>query len=286
MSPLRQRMLEDIRLRNLSPNTEKTYVSAVRRFAEYFGCSPDRLGPEHVRRYLLHLVEERKVSWETYNVTLCSLRFFYHVTLEREEHLKGIRYPKTPKKLPVVLSRSEVARIIAGTVRLKSKTMLMTIYGTGVRASELTHLRVSDIDSQRMLVRVYQGKGLKDRYVMLSPVLLEQLRKYWKAVRPKEWLFPGGIPGQPLNRGAVLHVVKKAALSAGIGKSVSPHTLRHSFATHLLEDGVDIRTIQALLGHRSLKTTALYTYVSPDKVRSLQSPLDVLPADDETKGPS
>jgi site-specific recombinase XerD len=282
MTPLRKRMIDDMRLRNLSPHTEKAYVHAVAGFAKHFGKSPEKLGPDDVREYLLHLVNERHASWSLYVQTLCALRFVFQVTMGREDSLRGIPCPKEPKRLPVVLSRDEVAQFFQVAYRLKSRTMLMTIYSAGLRVSELVGLRPSDIDSRRMLIRVEQGKGRKDRYVMLSPRLLVELRKYWKAARPKSWLFPGRDPNQPLRCRTVEMSCTRTGRRAGLRKNVTPHVLRHTFATHLLEAGVDIRTIQALLGHRSLKTTALYTYVSADKVRKVISPLDLL--DDLTTG--
>jgi site-specific recombinase XerD len=276
MTPLRQRMIEDLKLRNLAPRTIQSYVSRVAAFARHFGRSPEDLGRDEVRSYLLHLVQERHVCWSTYNQTVAGLRFLYEVTLGREGVLVRIACPKQPKKLPVVLSLEEVARLFAAVVGLKHRALLMTAYAAGLRISEVVALRVDDIDSQRMVLRVRQGKGRKDRYVMLSPRLLALLREYWKAARPAEWLFPGDIPGQHLTASTVHRVCVQAGRDAGLGKHVTVHTLRHSFATHLLEAGTDIRTIQVLLGHRNLKTTAIYTHVSPIAVETTQSPLDRL----------
>jgi len=275
MTPLRERMIADMRMRNYSPHSIDAYIRGVAQFAKHFQTSPDKLGPEEVRQYLLHLIQEEKSSWSRYNITLCALRFLYHTTLQRPALLEGIRFPKEEKRLPVVLSREEICRLLKASGQLKTEAMLSTAYATGVRVSELVGLRVADIDSSRMLIRVEQGKGRKDRYVMLSAKLLDLLRKYWKARRPATWLFPGRTDN-PLSGRTVLLACKRAARRAGLGKTVTVHTLRHSFATHLLESGVDIRTIQALLGHRSLKTTALYTYVSPKTIRSVVSPLDLL----------
>ena len=277
MTPLRQRMIDDMRMRNLSPNTEAAYVRVVAAFAKHFGRSPEQLDSTHVREYLL-LVIRRKAAWSTYNVTRCALHFLYRVTLQKDWAPGEIVCAKPPKRLPVILSRDEVRRLLAGIPRIKTRAMLTTLYATGIRVSELGQLKVSDIDSQRMVITVRQGKGQKDRYVMLSAKLLTLLRKYWTLHRPTSFLFPGGDPERPLERSAVRILCGTAARKAGITKPVSPHTLRHAFATHLLEDGVDLRTIQALLGHRSIRTTAMYTFVSPERVRSTTSPLDTLEA--------
>jgi len=282
MTPLRQRLIDDLRLRNYAPRTISTSVAAVVRFARHFGRSPDQLGPEHVRQYQLHLLEQR-ASWSRFNQTVAALRFFYGTTLGRPQVVTVIPYGKKPQALPAVLSPDEVRRLFAAVGRLKSRAILMTLYAAGLRVSELVRLKVSDIDSQRMAIRVCQGKGRKDRYVMLSPTLLHILREYWKAYRPSDWLFPGKDPQKPLDRQTVLCICLTAARRARLARRISPHTLRHTFATHLLEAGTDIRTIQALLGHRSLRTTALYTYVSLDKVTATTSPLDLLGASDDDK---
>jgi site-specific recombinase XerD len=275
MTPLRQRMLDDMRLRNLSAHTQKAYVRAVAKFAQHFRTSPDQLDRGHVREYLLHLVH-RGASWSLYNQVRCALHFFYRVTLGKDWPKEEIVCAKTPKRLPVILSRGEVRQLLAAHHRIKTRALLMTLYAAGLRVSELVGLKVTDIDSQRMVIRVAQGKGQKDRYVMLSAVLLGILRAYWKQHKPTSWLFPGTDPHQPLDRRTVHIICATAARRAGLRKRVSPHTLRHTFATHLLEAGTDIRTIQALLGHRSLRTTALYTYVSPERVVATRSPLDTL----------
>lgn len=277
MTPLRQRMIDDMRMRNLSPRTEDAYIRAVVAFAKHFGRSPEQLDSTHVREYLL-MVARRKQSWSTYNVIRSALHFLYRVTLKKDWAPGEIVCAKTPKRLPVILSREEVRRLLAGIRRIKTRTMLTTLYATGLRVGELVQLKASDIDSQRMTIRVRLGKGQKDRYVMLSPKLLALLRQYWKQHRPGDFLFPGTQPGKPLERRAVQFHCQQAARRVGLTKTVSPHTLRHAFATHLLEDGVDLRTIQVLLGHRSIRTTAMYTYVSPEKVRATTSPLDTLEA--------
>jgi integrase/recombinase XerD len=275
MTPLRQRMLDDMRMRNLSPHTQDAYVRVVVAFAQHFNQSPDLLDRRHVREYLIHLVHGG-AAWSTYNQARCALHFFYKVTLDKDWPREEVPCAKTPKQLPVVLSRDEVRRFLAAARRIKARAMLTTAYAAGLRASELTGLKVADIDSQRMVIRVQQGKGQKDRYVMLSPALLTLLREYWRAHRPTDWLFPGLLPDRPLTRGTINQVCRKVADGAGLTKRVSPHTLRHTFATHLLEAGVDVRTIQALLGHRSLRTTALYTLVSPERIIATRSPLDAL----------
>jgi integrase/recombinase XerD len=278
MTKLRRRMIEDMELRNLAPKTIEVYVQRVAAFARHYGRSPEALGPDEVRSYLIHLVQERHVSWSYYNQTVAALRFLYEVTLERQGVLQRIRCPKLPKKLPTVLSPDEVTRVFAAVASVKHRAILMTAYAAGLRVSEVATLRVDDIDSGRMVLRVRQGKGRKDRYVMLSPRLLAVLREYWKAARPSDWLFPGDVPGRPLTEASVQRVCVRAARDAGLDKHVTVHTLRHSFATHLLEAGTDIRTIQVLLGHRNLKTTAIYTHVSQAAVEATQSPLDRLAA--------
>lgn len=276
MTPLRQRMLDDMRMRNMSKHTQDNYIRAVAAFAKHFNKSPEHLGREHVRSYLLHLVNERQVAPNTYNVVHSGLKFFYHVTLGIELPMEKLVCAKSQKSLPVVLSREEVGQLLQTPRYLKTRTMLLTCYATGVRVSELVRLRLNDIDSQRMVVRVDQGKGRKDRYVMLSPRLLEALREYWNRFRPKEFLFCGRNRNRHVATVTVEAVFRKAGRDAGISKRVTPHVLRHSFATHLLEAGVDLRTIQALLGHRSLQTTAAYTRVSMATMHAAAGRLDLL----------
>jgi integrase/recombinase XerD len=278
MTELRRRMLEELRLRNYSPNTIEIYIRSVANFAQYFKLSPDRLGPEHIRQYQLFLVQRKKVAWAVFNQTVCALRFFYHHVLHRDWMIEHIPYPRHEEKLPVVLSPTEVAAVFQVTRNLKHRTILMTIYAAGLRVSEVIHLRVEDIDSQRQVICVRQGKGRKDRQVMLSPKLLELLRIYWKSYRPTVWLFPGKPPQRPITREAVFLICRQAGKAAHLAKRISPHTLRHCFATHLLEDAIDLRRIQVLLGHRNLKTTARYLHVSNLAVRTTVSPLDRLPA--------
>jgi len=276
MTALRRRMIEDMTLRNFAPRTIKVYIERVVTFAQYFHKSPARLGPEHIRGYLLHLIQERHVSWSYYNQARCALQFLYRVTLAQEWVVEDVVCPKQPRKLPVVLSLQEVARFLGAITHIKHRALLMTAYAAGLRVSEVTRLRVADIDSQRMVLRIRQAKGQKDRFVGLSPLLLKILRQYWKAVRPSDYLFPGARPDQPLTSGSVHRVCRAARQRCGLDKHVTVHTLRHSFATHLLEDGTDLRTIQILPGHRSLSTTARYLHVATATLRSTHSPLDRL----------
>jgi integrase/recombinase XerD len=275
MTQLRQRMLEELQRRNYSAKTIRLYLHHVAAFAQHFHRSPDRLGAEEIRRYQLFLIREKKLSWSTYNQIVCALRFFYVKVLKRAFLLEDIPFPRREQRLPLILSKEEVASILTAPLHLKSRALLMTIYATGLRRSEVARLRVSDIDSARMTITV-DGKGKKDRVVMLSPVLLDTLRQYWRQAKPKHWLFPGETADQPISGNDVFAVFHNAVRRAGITKHVSPHSLRHSFATHLLESGVDLRTIQLLLGHRSLKTTARYLHVSQYQVRATASPLDSL----------
>jgi integrase/recombinase XerD len=276
MSPLRRRMIEDMRVRNLSPNTQRLYIDRVAKFAQYFGKSPELLGPEDVRTYQVYLVHQKRASSSMLQQTVCALRFLYRNTLGKEWALPYIPTPRREKKLPVVLSQDEVSRFLDHLPNLKHRALIMTAYATGMRVSEVVSLRAADIDSDRMMIRVEQGKGRKDRYVMLSPNLLELLRAYWKVARPADWLFPGQRPGTHLTAKRVLQVCIKAGAAAGLTKRATVRALRHSFATHLLEAGANIRVIQILLGHRSLRTTARYTHVSQETICSTSSPLDRL----------
>ncbi|MDO9505884.1 site-specific integrase [Hydrogenophaga sp.] len=281
VSPLRQRMLEDMRMRKLAPKTQTAYIRAVRRFAAYLGRPPDSATVEDLRNFQLHLVDEG-TSPTTLNATITGLKFFCEITLDRAELTARMQPVHVPRTLPVVLSREEVARLIAAAPNLKHQTALSLAYGTGLRASEVVSLKVGDIDSQRMTLRVEQGKGSKDRYAMLSPVLLERLRVWWRVARAQGkmleggWLFPGMNPVDPLTTRQLNRAIHMAAESAHIDKRVSMHTLRHSFATHLLEQKVDIRVIQVLLGHKKLETTAMYAQVATDVLREVVSPLEQL----------
>jgi integrase/recombinase XerD len=283
MTPLRQRMMDDLGLRNYSDRTIKAYLRCVSNFARHFGKSPDELGPAHIREYQLYLVKQKQCSWAVFNQTVCALRFFYNTTLGCKEMIEEIPYPRFEKRLPVVLSQTEVAALLQATRNLKHRALLTTIYATGLRVSEVTNLVVSDIDSSRMIIQVRQGKWRKDRFVMLSPNLLTLLREYWKAYHPGHWLFPGQDPSRPIDNATAYRVCQRAAEAAKLSKSISPHTLRHSFATHLLEAGTDLRTIQLLLGHRNLKTTAVYLHVSTLALRSTTSPLDLLGTSSSTE---
>ncbi len=271
-------MIEDLRLRNYSERTVETYVMRVAEFTRHFGQSPHLLGPEEIRRYQLHLVKTRKASWAVFNQSVCALRFFYGVCLGKDWSLQHIPFPRQQRKLPVVLSQGEVARLLGGVENLKHRTLLMTLYGAGLRLSEALHLRVEDIDSQRMALRVRRGKGGKDRYAPLSATGVEQLREYWRQYRPAVWLFPGRDAGLPLTQGSAQRLCKQAALKAGLRKRVSPHTLRHCFATHLLEAGTDLKTIQVLLGHRSLSTTSVYLHVAVQAPGGKTGAVDLLAA--------
>jgi site-specific recombinase XerD len=275
MSPLRRRMIEDMTVRNLSPATQRSYVHAVAKFSRYFGRSPDRLGLEEVRAFQVHLVSGG-ISWPALNQTVCALRFFYGVTLRQAELPERIPYARVPRKLPVVLSADEVVLFLEAVPGLKSRIALTTAYAAGLRASEAARLKLADIDSGRMVIRVEQGKGGKDRYAMLSPQLLTILRGYWRLVRPRHWLFPGRDKSRPIHPEVLHAACRSACKAADLAKRVTVHTLRHSFATHLLEAGTDIRIIQVLLGHNNLSTTARYTLVSDKTIRSTASPLDRL----------
>jgi site-specific recombinase XerD len=275
MSPLRRRMIEDMTVRNLSPATQRSYVHAVAKFGRFFGRSPERLGLEEVRAFQVHLVAGG-ISWPALNQTVCALRFLYGVTLKQADLPERIPYARRPRKLPVVLSADEVVAFLEAVPGLKARAALTTAYAAGLRASEAAGIKVANIDSSRMVIRIEHGKGGRDRYVMLSPQLLGILRSYWKLARPAHWLFPGRDGEHPIGP-TVLHAAcRSACAAAALSKRVTVHTLRHSFATHLLESGTDIRIIQALLGHSSLNTTARYTQVATSTIRATPSPLDRL----------
>ncbi len=279
VSPLRQRMIDDMTLRKLSPKTQSDYVRAVKNFTRFFGRSPDTATAEDQRCYQLHMVTNG-VSNITLNATITGLRFFFQITLACGETMAKMSYVREPRRLPVVLSREEAARLIESAGNLKYQTALSVAYGAGLRTSEVVALKVGDIDSDRMTMRVEQGKGRKDRYAMLSPVLVERLRAWWQAARAQGkmldggWLFPGQNPINPISTRQLNRACHAAA--AEIDKRVSMHTLRHSYATHLLEQKVDIRVIQVLLGHKKLETTALYAQVATDVLREVISPLESL----------
>jgi len=275
VSPLRRRMTEDMTIRNLSPATQRTYIHAVSRFSQYFGRSPDRLGLEDVRAYQVHLAS-KGVAWGSLNQAVCALRFFYGVTLGQATIPKRIAYAREPQKLPTVLSAEEVVRFLESVSSLKARVALTTAYAAGLRVSEVAALKVRDIDSRRMVMHIEHGKGGKERYGALSAALLGILRSYYRLTRPPSYLFPGRTPDKPIDP-TVLHAACRLATAAAeLDKRVSVHVLRHSFATHLLESGTDIRIIQALLGHEHLSTTARYTRVSTQIIARTGSPLDRL----------
>ena len=281
VSPLRQRMIEDMRLRKLESKTQSAYVRAVRKLAAFIGRSPDTASAEDLRRFQLHMVDSG-ASPITLNATIVGLNFFFSITLDREDVMAKMQSVRVPQRLPVILSKEEVTRLLGAVGHIKHQTALSLAYGTGLRVGEVVALKVSDIDSQRMTLRVEQGKGRKDRYAMLSPVLLERLRCWWRVARAQGrmldggWLFPGRNPIEALGTRQLNRAIHDAAILARIDKRVSMHTLRHSFATHLLEQKVDIRVIQVLLGHQRLDTTAHYVQVATDVLREVISPLETL----------
>ena len=293
MTALRQRMIEDMRLRNLSRHTVDAYVLAVKQFANHFKRSPEQSTSQDVREYLLYLVQEKHASWSRYNIARCALQFLYQVTLGRDEHFAKLPCARDRKRLPTVLSADELRRLFEVVAHHpRHKALLMTLYGAGLRISEALELKPADIDSQRMLIHVRAGKGNKDRMVKLSAQLLTALRQSWRSKPgndPGIWLFPQvNRPDRAMQSSTAERMVSRAARRAGISKRVSPHTLRHSYATHLLDAGVDLRTIQLLLGHTNLKTTSLYMHVSQAKLRATASPLDLLypqPTTDQTPSP-
>lgn len=276
MTPLRQRMIDDMRLRNLAAETQRNYIAHVAAFARFFGRSPDALDQEAVRQYLLYLLEERKLSPEGVNQQVSALKFFYLTTLEMPWSDVDFPHVRRPHRLPVVLSHEEVVQLFDHVPSLKYRAALMMCYGAGLRVSEAVAVKIADIDSRRMLIRVEQGKGRKDRYAMLSPRLLEVLRVYWRAARPQSYLFPSWRVGRHLNADSLQQACRDAWLRSGLRKKVTVHTLRHSFATHLLENGTDVRIIPVLLGHSRIDTTARYAAVTPQLIGATLSPLDRL----------
>jgi integrase/recombinase XerD len=280
MTKLRQRMLEELQRRNFSPTTIRGYLRVVEDFARYFQTRPDRLSPEHIRQYQLHLLQERRLAPRTVGLHIAALRFFFVKTLRRPDRRLDLPYPKRPKQLPTVLSQEEVARLIDSAKNLLDYAMLITLYATGMRRAELIGLKVEDIDSQRMIIHIRQGKGYRDRDVPLTPKLLKTLREYWRWMKPQTYLFPGTVHNwradKPLTPKCVWSAVRDAAERAGITKRVSPHTLRHSFATHLLENGTDLRTIQVLMGHADLRATTLYLHLSQRHLQAVANPVESL----------
>ena len=275
MTPLRQRYSDDLRLRNKSPRTIETYVLRVRQFAEHFGRSPEFLGPKELRAYQQHLIA-RGVSWSTFNQTVCALRFLYQVTLGRPAEIKHLPFAKRPRLLPTVLSPDEVAQLLQAAQPGRDRMLLELAYGCGLRLQELVGLQLADIDSRRLVLHVRHGKGQKDRLVPLTERLLALLRDYWWQYRPTTWLFPGVKPATALTGGAVQRICKRTARRAGLTKRIHPHTLRHSFATHLLEAGVDLLSVQALLGHSHFNTTAKYLHISMRRLQQLPQRLEGL----------
>jgi integrase/recombinase XerD len=276
VTPLRQRMIEDMRVRNLAATTQKEYMRQVVKFAKFFGKSPALLGPEEIRSYQVYLVNEKKLSWSAFNLSVCALRFLYQNTLHVDWAFEKIPYAKRARKRPVILSPDEICCFIGAIPNLKHRVLVILAYATGLRTSEAVQLRICDIDSKRMMIRVNQGKWRTDRDVPLSPKLLAWLRAYCKILRPTDYLFPGRKPGSHLTQKSVNAAIRSARLYSGISKKVTLRMMRHSFATHLLESGTNIRIIQALLGHRSLNTTAIYTSVSKSTICAASSPLDSL----------
>jgi len=275
MTPLRQRYIEDLRLKNFSPGTIKVYVFAVAKFARHFGRSPDTLSGEDVRAYILHLLD-RGIARSSCVVVRNALRHLYTDTLGRPDCLQAVPRPKRERRLPVVLSRQEVQRLFATVTNLKQKALFMVAYDAGLRLSELRNLRIDDIDSQRMVIYIRQGKGKKDRYARLTPGLLKLLRQYWLEYRPQSWLFPGASLDKRYDMATPGQLLKKVCRKAGISKRVSMHTLRHSFATHLLEGGTNLRVIQQMLGHEKIQTTCLYTHISLEELREAPSTMELL----------
>lgn len=281
ISPLRQRMIDDMRMRNFSPSTQRNYIRSVRDFAAYLRRSPDQATAEELRQYLLHLTDNG-ISPTSYNACLPALKFFFETTLDQPEVVRKLRTQPIPTRLPNVLSRDEIRRLLETTTSLKYKAAFSIAYGAGLRISEVVNLKVSDIDSQRMVLRVEQGKGKKDRYAQLSSVLLETLRDWWREgkrqhkVLDNGWLFPGQNPVNPLSARQLSRTFKTVAAQAELDPKYSMHALRHSYATHLLEDKVDIRIIQTLLGHRKIETTTRYTQVANSVLQEVTSPLDTL----------
>ncbi len=281
MTPLRQRMLDDLRRRNYSPDTIRGYIRAVQQFAEYFGRSPEQMGAEELRRYQLHLLHERKLALGTVENCISALRFLYRKTLKRRDlAFDDLPFPKQPRTLPTVLSQEEVTRLIEAAPNRMHRMLLMLLYATGMRRTEASLLKVSDIDSQRMVIHIQRGKGLRDRDVPLTPRLLEALRDYWRWKKPRVYLFPSRVGDRnverPISGKTVWSACRAAAIRADIPKKLHPHTLRHCFATHLLEGGADLRTIQLLMGHERLEDTTIYLHLSQRHLHAAINPLDQL----------
>jgi site-specific recombinase XerD len=270
-------MHHDMVVRGLAKRTHESYLAAVTGLTRFYDRSPDRLTQREIEAYLVHLAEERKLAWNTRSLVINGLRFFYHTTLGREQMAFAIPRPKTPTQLPEILSQEEVARILSRPTNSKHRVLLMTAYAAGLRVSELVRLRVGDLDSDRMTIRVEQGKGGQDRYTLLSPRLLEELRRYWRSTRPQPWLFPSQRGRRPVSISCAQRVWGRAKREARVTKRGGIHALRHAFATHLLEAGTDLHTIQRLLGHRHISTTMVYFHLARKTLAERSSPLDLLP---------
>lgn len=276
MTSLRQRMLEDLRIRNYCPSTVTCYIRAVAQFAKHFNQSPDLLGPDQIRSWQLYLLNEKRFKLPSYIQAISGLRFFYRTTLNSRIDIERIPLPRYESKLPAILSKEEVKAMLEAPKNLGHRAILATMYGAGLRVSEVANLKVRDLDGDRKVIWIRGGKGRKDRQVMLPNTLREALAAYWRWKRPTEWFFPGGKPNRPISQKAIFLACRKAARTAGIAKPVHPHSLRHAFATHLLEDGANLLVIQTLLGHRSLKTTARYLHLAASTIRSTKSPIELL----------
>lgn len=275
MTPLRRRMIEDLEIRNYSPATIENYVRYVSAYSRHFWRSPAEMGAVELRSYQLHLIRDKKVSWSYFNCIVCALRFIYGVTLGQPDMVQRLPYAKKPKKLPVVLSLDEVRRFLGAIDNVRHRMVLMTAYAGGLRISEALGLQATDIDSNRMVIHVHLGKGGKDRMVPLSDKLLTLLRAYYAAYRPGRYLFPGQT-GRPLSREAIEKICHPTRKAAGLRKHVTPHTMRHSYATHMLEAGTDLRTLQVILGHRSISSTSIYLHVRRHRLTAARSPLDLI----------
>jgi integrase/recombinase XerD len=283
MTALRKRMLEDLQIRNYAPTTVAAYIRSVAEFAQHFNKPPDQLGPEEIRTWQLFLLHEKRVKLSTYIQAVCALRFFYQNTLHRKIEIDRIPLPRYEKKLPVILSKAEVKALLEAPKNLKHRAMLAAMYGAGLRVSEVAKLKVADLDRERHVIWVRGGKGRKDRQVMLAEPLRDLLAAYWRRKRPTGWLFPGDSPDSPIQTNSIFQACRKAAQKAGIRKPIHPHSLRHAFATHLLDEGVNLLVIQTLLGHAHLKTTAMYLHLSDSALRSIRSPLEALGLIDLTR---
>jgi len=285
MTAMREKLIKEMTLRRFSPHTQRAYIASVAGLSKYYNESPENITKQMIKDYLVYLMQERKLAWGSCNAIMCALRFFYIQTLGIDSMFLNIPPRKKVEQLPEILSTEEVELLLAALTNHKHRTVLMTTYATGLRLSEIVNLKLTDIDSKRMMIRVRQGKGSKDRYTILSKRLLEQLRIYWKMYHPSLWLFSGRKPGQQISSSTVAAIYYNARDKAGIKKGKGIHTLRHCFATHLLEAGVDLRTIQVLMGHSSIMTTIIYLQVSRKRLSSIQSPLDLLNIPDNTKFP-